>query len=186
LRGQRRRRTRAGLRHFIAHVRRNVHAAHVCVVCGLTVHARDHACRHSVSRRERQVAVARRGCVQWRCILRVVATVRATCSARCSGTRGKGSSSSGGSLFDRAGVVVLVASQCGATRERLLAVGVWALVRAFSRVNATMSREGTRVAKRLWRVSCARSAGSRAKYLATALTHVRFLAGVNALVDSQG
>jgi hypothetical protein len=45
--------------------------------------------------------------------------------------------------------MVLVAGQGGAARERLLAIGIWALVGSLSRVDATMSRKTTRVTERL-------------------------------------
>lgn len=44
-----------------------------------------------------------------------------------------------GSLLERAGVVVLVAGQGGAAGEGLLTIGIRALVRALSRVNAAMA-----------------------------------------------
>jgi hypothetical protein len=49
--------------------------------------------------------------------------------------------------------MVLVAGQGGATREGLLAVGVWALVGPLSRVDAAMASQRTRVTERLCNVS---------------------------------
>lgn len=45
----------------------------------------------------------------------------------------------GGRFLDRPNMMVLVPGKCGATRERLLAVSVRALVGALPGVNATMS-----------------------------------------------
>ena len=45
------------------------------------------------------------------------------------------------SLLDSASVMVLVAGQGGAAGKCLLAVGIWALVRALARVNAAMARQ---------------------------------------------
>jgi hypothetical protein len=143
LRSQCWRRTRARLRHLVAHVRRYIHATHVCIVSSLTVHARNNTSRHSVSGRERHVTVARRGSIHRRGVLRVVATIRASGPAWCRSTRCKGSSSSGGSLFHRASVVVLVAGQGSATRESLLTIGIRALIWSLARMNATMSRKRT-------------------------------------------
>ena len=80
--------------------------------------------------------------------------------------------------------MVLVTREGSAAREGLLAVGVWALVWSLSRVDATMSGERTRVTEGLMCVSEGLSQNWRT-YLSTTLTHVRLLAGVDALVDSQ-
>lgn len=104
-------------------------------------------------------------------------------------TPSKGLSSGARSILDTASVVVLVPGESGASSERLLAVGIGALVRAFPGVDATVTRQRTRIAERLCSKSASPSHASllyrlRA-YLATALAHVRFLTGVDPLVDCQ-
>ena len=49
--------------------------------------------------------------------------------------------------------MVLVASQSGATRESLLAVGVGALVRSLARVDAAMAGQGAGITKWLRKAS---------------------------------
>jgi hypothetical protein len=145
--------TRARLGHLATHVWRDIHATHICVVGGLTVHAGNNASGHSIGRRKGQVTIVGGGGVHRRCVLRIVAAIRATGPAWCGSARGEGSSSSGSSLFHSTSVMVLVACQGGATRKGLLAVGIGALVGSLARVNTTMSRQRTRVTKRLVGVS---------------------------------
>ena len=59
-------------------------------------------------------------------------------------------------LLDGTSMPVLVASERSSTRKRLLAVGVGALVRALSGVNAPVASERTAVAETLPRVSLER------------------------------
>jgi hypothetical protein len=187
LRGQRRRSTRAGLWHLVTHVRRDVEAAHVSIVGSLTVQARNYTCRHAVGRRQRHGTVIRRGCVQGRSVFGIVAAVGATSPARCGSTRGQGSSGRSSGLFNGASVMVLVACQGGATRKCFLAIGIRALVGSLPRVNTTMPSQRARVTERLGG-KLAMSMGaccSWVAYLATSLTHVWFLAGVDTLVDGQ-
>jgi len=67
-------------------MRWHVHVAHVRIVGRLAVHAGDDAGRHAVGRRERHGAVAGRGSVQRRRVLRVVAAIGAASPARHGGT----------------------------------------------------------------------------------------------------
>ena len=81
--------------------------------------------------------------------------------------------------------MVLVTCESSAARKGLLAVGVWALVRSLSGVDATMSCERARVAEGLGCVSEVLVLSNMYTYLSTTLTHVRLLAGVDALMDGQ-
>jgi hypothetical protein len=63
-----------------------------------------------------------------------------------------------------------VASQSSAACERLLAIGIWALVWALARVDAAMTRQRAGITEGL----------------STSLTHMRLLASVDTLVDRQG
>lgn len=128
---------------------RDVHTTHVSIIGCLTMHVWNYTSRHSISRRKRQGTVVWRGGVEWRSILRVITSVRAASPAWSSSTRCESSGCCSGSLFDSAGVMILMAGQGGATSKSLLAIGIWALVRPLSRVDATMSCQRTRVTKRL-------------------------------------
>lgn len=75
-----------------------------------------------------------------------------------------------GGILDCASVVVLVTRQRRAAGERLLAVGIGALVRPLAGVDTAMACKGAGVAKGL----------------ATALALVRFFTGVDTAVDGQG
>jgi hypothetical protein len=130
-------------------VRRDVEAAHVSIVSSLTVQARNYACRHAVGRRQGHGTVIRRRGIQGRSVFRIVAAIGAASPARCSGTRGQGSSGGRSGLFDGASVVVLVACQGGATRKCFLAIRIRALVGSLPRVDATMPSQRARVTERL-------------------------------------
>ena len=146
---ERGRRAGAGLWHFVAHVRRNIHVTRVGEIGRLTVHGRDEGCTHGIGGRKGQSAVMGGGGVEWRGRLRIVTAIRAAGAAGRGGPRGKRGSCSGGSLLHRAGMVVLVAGQGGAARKRLLAVGIGTLVRALSRVDTAMTCQRTRVTEGL-------------------------------------
>jgi hypothetical protein len=154
--GKSRRGTRARLGHLVAHVGRNVDPTHVRVVGGLAVHSRYDTSGHAVCRREGESTIIGRWCVEGGSGLRVVTAIGAASSARGGSTRGEGSSRSSSSLFHSARVVVLVTRQSGATRKSLLTIGVWALVRALSRVNTTVTRQRAGITERLQRVSSAK------------------------------
>ena len=64
-----------------------------------------------------------------------------SCCERCRSRRFR--------LFDSTGVMVLVSSQCSATSERLLTIGIRALVWSLARVNAPVPCERARITKRL-------------------------------------
>ena len=82
--------------------------------------------------------------------------------------------------------MILMARQGGAARESLLTVGIWAFVRTLARVDASVARQGTRVAERLLsRSGFVTSQAVLASYLSAALTHVRLLASVNTLMNSE-
>lgn len=82
-------------------------------------------------------------------VLGVVIDVGAGGADGSSRTRCQGGGGGGGGLFDGAGVVVLVASQSGATGEGLLAVGVGALVWALAGVDASMAGQRAGITKGL-------------------------------------
>jgi hypothetical protein len=143
----------------MTHVKRNVHATHVrSVVRALTMQTWDTR-RHAVGGRERHGAVVGGGCAQWGGSLGEVAAIGTASPTRSRGTRGESSSCSGSGFLNGASVVVLVTRQGSATREGLLAVGVGALVRALSRVDATMAGQRTRVTEGLGYVRFTRKTG---------------------------
>ena len=152
LRSKRRRCSGAGLGHLMTHVRWDVDAAHVGVVRALAVKTGHPTCRHSVGRRERQRAVVGRRSAQRGSCLGIVTAIRAASPARSRSTRGKRSGCSSG-LLNSAGVMVLVTCQSSASRERLLAVGIGALVWALARVDTAMARQRARITKGLVDVS---------------------------------
>lgn len=150
LRRQGRGRTRAGLRHLITQVRRDIHVTmHIGVVGVLAVHARYNVGRHASSRRKREGAITRRRGAHLGIGLRELVSIRAACPAGSRGAGGECSSSGGSGLLDSSGVVILMAGQGGATRESLLAVGIRALVRPFSRMDAAMPCQRARITEGL-------------------------------------
>lgn len=91
-------------------------------------------------------------------------------------------------LLNGSGVMVLVARESGTPSEGLLACGVRAFVRSFTRVNATMSGERAGITEGLQNWGQQRAIGRQSSlrtHLATSLAHVGLLAGVDTLVDSQ-
>lgn len=64
-------------------------------------------------------------------------------SSQCLGSRS-------GGILDSPGVVVLVASERGASSKRLLAIGIRALIGPLTRVYATVPSQRTAVTKGLW------------------------------------
>lgn len=95
-----------------------------------------------------------------------------------------------GRLFDGAGVMVLMSRQGCSTGEGFLAIGIRTFVRSLAGMDATMSRQRARVAERLFPPRPVSTRPNRlvlctVTYLATALTHVRFLAGVDSGVHRQ-
>lgn len=130
-------------------MRWHIHVAHVRVLGLLAVHPWDDTGRHATGRGHgRQTIVGRRR-VQGRCGLRVFLSVRTSGSARGRCPRSEGCGRSCSRFLNSACVVVLMARQGSATRERLLAVRVGTLVRALARVDASVAREGARVAEGL-------------------------------------
>lgn len=148
LRGQGGRGARAGLLHLGAQVRRHVGILHVCEIRNLAVHGRHD--RHAGSRRHGERAVVRGWSRKRRSGLRVVVCIRANRTRRLLGRARSQSGSSGRrGLLHRTGVVVLVARESRPTSERLLAVGVGALVGALARVDATVTRKRTGIGEGL-------------------------------------
>jgi hypothetical protein len=80
---------------------------------------------------------------------RIAVTARLAAGGSLAGLSGESGSSSGSSFLNCACVVVLVAGQSRASGKGLLAVGIWALVRTLSRVNATVAGQRTAVAEGL-------------------------------------
>lgn len=82
--------------------------------------------------------------------------------------------------------MVLMTRQGRPTSECLLAIGVWALVWPFSRMNAAMSSKGAGIAEWLLTVSMLSCWEFKDEsYLAATLAHMRLLTSVNTLVNGQ-
>lgn len=80
----------------------------------------------------------------------------------------------------------LVAGESGATSKRLLAIGIRALVRSASQVDATMACEGAAITEGLcFTVSLLSRWVPRQTYLPASLTLVRLFTCVHTLVDSE-
>ena len=84
-----------------------------------------------------------------------------------------------------------MASESGAACERLLTIGIWALVWALARVDAAMTRQRAGITEGLVLSLVEGNKGNQGgrgqrAYLSTTLTHVRLLASVDTLVDRQG
>ena len=80
--------------------------------------------------------------------------------------------------------MILMPSQGRTTSKGFLTVCIRALVRSFSRMDPTMSCERAGITERLQNVSnCGMKLMAITIYLATPLTHVRFLASVYSHVN---